>query len=49
MLAGAIVGQLIISSVIDHFGWFNVPVSPITWTRVAGIFFLLIGIYLTQK
>ena len=49
MLAGAIVGQLVISSIIDHFGWFNLPVSPITITRLAGIAFLFIGIYLTQK
>lgn len=49
MLAGAIVGQLLISSIIDHFGWFNLPVSPISLTRIIGIVFLLIGIYLTQK
>ena len=30
MLATAITGQLIVSLVIDHFGWLNVPVAPVT-------------------
>ncbi|MFB6340320.1 DMT family transporter [Saccharicrinis sp. FJH2] len=49
VLAGALVGQLIISAIMDHFGLLNLNVHPITWNRVFGIIFLIVGIILTQK
>ncbi|NPA36532.1 MAG: DMT family transporter [Chlorobi bacterium] len=49
MLAASIAGQLIISSVIDHFGFFNVPLHPFTLGRMAGIVLLLTGIFLIQR
>ncbi len=49
MLAGAMVGQLILSAVIDHFGLLNIPVHPISWQRALGICMLIGGIALTQK
>lgn len=49
MLTGAIVGQIIISVIIDHYGWFSLPIHTISWQRISGIIFLLIGTYLTQK
>ena len=49
VLAGALVGQLIVSAVMDHFGLLNLNVHPITWNRVFGIIFLIVGIILTQK
>ncbi len=49
MLAASIAGQLIISSFIDHFGFFNVPVHPVSVGRVAGIILLATGIFLIQR
>lgn len=49
MLAASIAGQLIISSIIDHFGFFNIPVHPISFGRIAGIALLATGIFLIQR
>ena len=49
VLAGALVGQLIISAIMDHYGLLNLNVHPISWNRVLGILFLITGIYLTQR
>lgn len=49
MLAASIAGQLIIASVIDHFGYFNVSEHPFTLSRAVGILMLLGGIMLIQK
>ena len=49
VLAGALVGQLIVSAIMDHFGLLNLNVHPITWQRITGICFLIFGIILTQK
>lgn len=49
VLAGALVGQLIVSAIMDHFGLLNLNVHPISWQRVLGICFLIFGIVLTQK
>jgi transporter family-2 protein len=44
-----IVGQLIAGAVIDHFGWLNVPVHPISVTRILGIGVLLVGGWLIAR
>lgn len=49
MLAASIGGQLIIASIIDHFGLFNVPVHPISAGRISGILLLLSGVFLIQR
>lgn len=48
-MAGAIIGQLIVSAFIDHFGIMNVPVQHISWERGLGILLLLSGMYFVQK
>ena len=49
MLAASIAGQLIIASVIDHFGWFNVPIHHFSLSRMSGIVLLLVSIILIQR
>jgi len=49
MLAASIAGQLIIASIIDHYGFFNVAMHPVSLSRVAGIIMLLLGIFLIQR
>ncbi len=48
-LAFIVGGQFVAAIVIDHFGWMQLPVNPISLYRVAGIVLLLAGIYLIQK
>ncbi len=49
MLAASIAGQLIVASVIDHFGFFNVAVHPVSISRVVGIIMLILSIFLIQR
>ncbi len=48
-IAAMIVGQLLLSAVIDHFGLFNFPVIKINLPRIAGIVLLLAGVILVKK
>lgn len=41
-----IVGQLLMGMLIDHFGWFGLPVRPVDATRVVAALLLLVGAYL---
>jgi transporter family-2 protein len=44
-----IVGQMIISIIIDNFGFFNVPVIPFNIYRFFGILFMIIAVLLIIK
>jgi bacterial/archaeal transporter family-2 protein len=48
-LAFIVGGQFVAAIIIDHFGWMNLPVTPISWYRISGIVLLLLGVYLIQK
>lgn len=48
-LALIVAGQFITAIIIDQFGWMNLPVIQISWSRIAGIAFLLTGVYLIQR
>lgn len=48
-MAGALIGQLVVSAIIDHFGILNVPIHTISWQRAVGIIFLITGMYFIQK
>lgn len=43
-----ILGQLVMSMILDHFGAFGLPVQPITWQRVAGLGLVLGGLLLSR-
>ncbi|MFT8320011.1 MAG: DMT family transporter [Bacillus sp. (in: firmicutes)] len=42
-------GQLIIAIIIDHFGWFHLPVHEINIPRIIGVLLILVGIFLVQR
>ena len=48
MLIGAMAGQLLISMLIDHFGWLGVPVHSLGISRILGGVFLLLGVALVR-
>ena len=45
-ITSVIVGQLLISMTLDHFGIFTDQRIPFDWYRAAGIVLLLIGLFL---
>lgn len=49
MLSAAIVGQLLMSIMLDHFGVFGMLVVELTATRVLGSALLLLGLYFIQR
>ncbi|WP_438444106.1 DMT family transporter [Gorillibacterium sp. sgz5001074] len=44
-----ILGQVILSAVVDHFGWFGVPKSPITLQKAGSISIIMIGVVLLVR
>ena len=49
LLALALLGQLAMALVVDHFGWLGLPVNPISWTRVSGVVLLIAGVWLVTR
>lgn len=44
-----ILGQLISTAMIDHFGLFGAQISPLSLTRAAGISVMALGVWITQQ
>ncbi|TRX72375.1 DMT family transporter [Carboxylicivirga sp. M1479] len=49
MLGASIGGQMIVASIIDHYGFFNINVHAISPGRIIGIILLIIGVFLIQR
>lgn len=49
MISYALSGQLILAMIAGHFGWFQLPVSPITKPKIIGAIFLILGIVFSNK
>lgn len=43
-----VAAQMTFSLVMDHYGWLDVPVSPISWSRVLGVFLIIAGVVLIR-
>jgi transporter family-2 protein len=44
-----VVAWLILSGVIDHFGWFGLVIRPLTTTRMLGMLILILGTWLVIR
>jgi transporter family-2 protein len=44
-----ICGQILISMIIDHYGFFGVPTIPINWERILGFIMMLIGLIFISR
>ncbi|KXZ71823.1 DMT family transporter [Acinetobacter venetianus] len=44
-----IFGQLVISMLLDHFGWIGTDKTPINWQRLLGGIIIFIGVLLTLQ
>ncbi|CAA0125632.1 Uncharacterised protein [BD1-7 clade bacterium] len=42
-------GQLIVATTASHFGWFDLPQSPITPVKLLGMATLIVGVVLTNS
>lgn len=49
VITAVVVGQLMVSVIIDHFGLLHVPVHSLSPGRVAGLLLLVAGIILIQR
>lgn len=44
-----LIGQLVAATIIDHHGLLNAPKTPATFTRIAGLGLMVVGIYFARK
>lgn len=44
-----VTGQLGLSLVLDHFGWFGLSVHAINWQRIAGVLLIVGGVILIRN
>lgn len=44
-----IIGQLLISLIIDHLGLFGVLKIPLNWNRISGLLLMLSGLYFIYR
>jgi len=49
LLALVVLGQLVTSLLVDHFGWLGFPHHPLTLVRVAGALLLFAGVVLITR
>jgi transporter family-2 protein len=48
LIGSVVVGQLLAGVLIDHYGWFGMPVQPVTLARLLGALFLVAGVLLIR-
>jgi transporter family-2 protein len=46
MMSYALSGQILIAIIASHFGWFELPIRPITTLKVVGVIALITGVLL---
>jgi transporter family-2 protein len=42
-------GQLLVGTVLDHFGWLGAAERPLDLTRIVGLIVVMVGVWLTVK
>lgn len=49
VMALLVAGQMVMSMVMDHYGWLGIPAQPISPGRILGAMLLLSGVVLIRK
>jgi len=44
-----VAGQMLLSLVLDHYGWLGMPVKQVSWQRLLGMTFLILGVLMIRK
>ena len=48
-ITAIVAGQLLVGTLLDHFGLLDASVRPLDLTRVVGMVVVLVGVWLTVK
>lgn len=48
-VAFGLAGQLIFAAIAGHFGWFNMPLEPISMKKVMGLIVMILGVILIKS
>lgn len=48
-ITSVVTGQILISALLDHFGWLGADVRPLDGTRLLGLAVVMLGVWLTVK
>lgn len=49
MMSFSLTGQLVIAVIAGHFGWFSLPIKPLTLDKLVGAVALIIGVVLINS
>lgn len=49
VLIAAVTGQMLLSLILDHFGLFGLDKQPASISRIAGVLFVVLGLYLVNR
>lgn len=49
LLAATFFGQMLVATLMDHYGWLNLENKPITLDRVIGLVLILGGLYFLNR
>lgn len=49
MISLGLIGQLIFSTIVGHFGWLNLPIEPISIKKILGLITMISGILLINS
>jgi len=49
MISCAMAGQIVLALIAGHYGWFSLPVKPLTLSTVVGCISLIIGVWLINR
>ena len=44
-----IAGQMLVTLIIDHFGWLGVPVKEVSLARIGGVLLVMAGVILIRR
>lgn len=48
-LVGMVFGNLVMAAIIDHYGWFGLPIIAFDWRRLLGLVLVFAGIALVAR
>ena len=48
-ITSVVAGQLLVSTILDHFGLLGAALKPLDGTRMLGLGVVLVGVWLTVK
>jgi len=48
VMVGVLMGQIIMSILASHFGWFNMPINSVSMMKIVGVMMLFSGVVLVN-